>query len=365
MRDVALTLSGYYGARSTRLDPANQDSETMFVAAPIRRGTESIGVASISKPVTSVQPFREETRRWMRNLGWVFLAVLTAGAYFIVTHFSRPIRRLTSYALAVARGERAEAPTGGTAEVAALGEAFETMRDAVDGRSYVEQYVQTLTHEMKSPVAAIREAVELLREGEVPVKRRERFLANIQAEADRLQASIERLLALSALESKKTLEQPQPIDAADLIEEVCAQLQPGAEARSVKLEYEAGAPAIVKGEAYLLAAAVTNVVQNAVDFSAEKSAVRIRVARVEGNAEIIVEDEGPGIPEYALPRIFERFYSLQRPATGRKSSGLGLCFGQDWDGRLIYLAKNRRFTIGYMISGSEVITITLLRPRGV
>jgi two-component system sensor histidine kinase CreC len=327
-RDVSLTLAGQYGARTTRTDPAVEDSSVMFIAAPIRRSGEIIGVVSVSKPVTSHLPFREETRRWIRNLGWIFLTVVTAGAYFIVTHFSRPIRRLTAYAQAVTRGERASAPSGGTPEVATLGRAFEEMRRALDGRGYVENYVQTLTHEMKSPVAAIRGAAELLRENSMPPERREKFLGNIQAEADRLQASIDRLLALSALESRETLEKPELVPLAPLAVTVCEQFQPAAEARGLKLELTCTAQPTVRAELFLLEIAFNNLLQNAIDFSSAGHCIEVRLACSEDHqwAELIVEDEGPGIPDYALPRLFERFYSLQHPSTGRKSSGLGLCF---------------------------------------
>ena len=82
------------------------------------------------------------------------------------------------------------------------------------------------------------------------------------------------------------------------------------------------------GESFLLESALHNLLQNAIDFSPEGTAIRIRVApdAAAQHVEITVEDTGPGIPDYALPRLFERFYSLQRPDTGRKSSGLGLCF---------------------------------------
>lgn len=325
-RDVFFTLAGQYGARATRTNPDDEDTSIMFVAAPIRHGGEIVGVASVSKPITSVLSFRDETRVWIRNLGWVFLAVIAAGAYFIVTHFSRPIRRLTAYALAVARGERATPPHGGTPEIATLGRAFEEMRTALDGRSYVENYVQTLTHEMKSPVAAIRGAAELLREGSMPPEQREKFLGNIQAEARRLQASIDRLLALSALESRQALDRAEPVAIADLAEAVCAQLQPSAEAREVGITLTAASRPCVNGESFVLEMTLTNLLQNALDFSPSGGAIDVRISAEAERAEIVVEDEGPGIPDYALLRIFERFYSLQRPSSGRKSSGLGLCF---------------------------------------
>ena len=327
-RDVALTFVGEYGARTTRENPDDEKTSVMFVAAPIRHAGEIVGVASVSKPVSSVLPFREQTQRWIRNLSVGFLLAITAAAYFIVTHFSRPIRRLTAYAQAVTRGERVTAPMGGTPEIATLRRAFEEMRRALDGRGYVENYVQTLTHEMKSPVAAIRGAAELLREASMPPERRERFLGNIEAEADRLQASIDRLLALSALESRQTIEEPEPVQLAALTAAVCAQFQPAADARGVKLELACEAEPTVRGESFLLEIALNNLLQNALDFSPTGSRVNVRIARgsESGWAEVIVEDEGTGIPDYALPRVFERFYSLQHPATGRKSSGLGLCF---------------------------------------
>ena len=326
-RDVALTLAGGYGARSTQLDRADPDSSVMFVAAPIRRDGRIAGVVSVSKAQRSLFAFRDETRLWMRTLGLILFGVIAVGTYLVVTLFSRPIRRLTDYAHAVARGERVVPPHGGSPEAATLGRAFEEMRDALENRAYVENYVQTMTHEMKSPVAAIRGAAELLHE-DMPAERRGKFVANIQAEARRLQNIIDRLLALSALESRKKLEHPETVALADLARAVCAGLQPAAEARGLRLDLTCAGQPEVLGESFLLESALHNLLQNAIDFSPDGGAIRIHVASdaAAQEATISVEDEGPGIPDYALPRLFERFYSLQRPGTGRKSSGLGLCF---------------------------------------
>ena len=202
------------------------------------------------------------------------------------------------------------------------------MRDALEDRKYVETYVQTLTHEMKSPVAGIRGAVELLRE-EIPAEQREKFLGNIHAESRRLQTIIDRLLALSALEVRKSLEEPRPVSLSDLATGVCEQMRSAAESHGVMLQTSAvdDAPSIM-GEPFLLEIALTNLIQNAIDFSPRGGAIRASVESLEDrrHVTVTVEDEGPGIPDYALPRVFERFYSLQHPATGRKSSGLGLCF---------------------------------------
>ena len=326
-RDVALTLAGMYGARSTLVDPKDLESAVMYVGAPIRRDGRIAGVVSVSKPQRSFVAFRDKTRDWIRTVALIYFAAIAFAAYLVVRLFSRPIRRLTEYAHAVARGERVAPPQGGTGEAATLGRAFEEMRDALENRAYVENYVQTVTHEMKSPVAAIRGAAELLHE-EMPPERREKFVANIQAEARRLQNIIDRLLALSALESRKKLDPPTAVPLDELAHAVCAQLLPAAEAHGARIELACEGQPEVMGESFLLESALHNLLQNAIDFSPAGSAVRVCIA-VDAPAQqavITVDDEGPGIPEYALPRVFERFYSLQRPGTGRKSSGLGLCF---------------------------------------
>src|SRR5688572_21147443 len=134
------------------------------------------------------------------------------------------------------------------------------------------------------------------------------------------------MLALSALESRRALDEPAPVALAALATAVCAQFQPAAEARDLQLERTCNADPVVRGESFLLEIALTNLLQNAIDFSAPGGRIRVTVSAVGEHAELTVEDEGTGIPDYASSRIFERFYSLQHPATGRKSSGLGLCF---------------------------------------
>lgn len=325
-RDVRLTLAGQYGARSTRSDDRDDNSSVMFVGAPIRERGEIVGVVSVSKPQASMFAFMAGTRNWIRRLTLAFFLAVSVGAVLVTTLFSRPIQQLTQYARAISRGERVPPPRFNAPEVRTLAHAFEEMRDALEDRKYVETYVQTLTHEMKSPVAAIHGAAELLHE-EMPPERRARFHANIQPEARRLQNIIDRLLALAAIESRKALERPGPVAFAELATTVCAQLEAAAEARGVRFEIVRHADPTVLGEPFLLEIALTNLLQNAIEFSPPGAFVQLEIRIDEGrSAELSVLNSGPSIPDYALPRLFERFYSLQRPATGRKSSGLGLCF---------------------------------------
>jgi two-component system sensor histidine kinase CreC len=326
MRDVALTLAGKYGARSTRLRKEDDDSSIMYVAAPVYFEGEVVGVVSVAKPQRAVFEFRDETRQWlMRRMGMISLAMIL-GAFLLSRWVARPVERLTDHARAIARGERPSLPRLGGREMKTLGHAFESMRDELEGKAYVESYVQGLTHEMKSPLAAIRGAVELLEEG-VPEVRRVRFLANIREESLRLQQLVVRLLDLVALEKRKGLEDAVEVDMVELVEGCLVHLEGGFGGKQVRVlrGWEVGLRVTVLGEPFLLEMAVMNVLQNALDFSPVGGCVKLGLSAEAGAVLLSVEDEGPGLPDYARGRVFERFYSLPRPDSGRKSSGLGLC----------------------------------------
>ncbi|QQL45032.1 two-component system sensor histidine kinase CreC [Sulfuriroseicoccus oceanibius] len=326
LRDVAFTLAGEYGARSSRLDESDLASSVMYVAAPIVSGGEIIGSLTVSKPQRSLLVFIEQTRKRIKALAWGGAVALLVLGWLLSRWVTHPLRVLTGHAEAVSRGERSAAPKMPGRHLRVLGDAVEDMREALDGRSYVESYVQTMTHEMKSPVAAIRGAVELL-DAELPPERRERLLANIRSESLRLQSLNDQLLALASLESRDSVECDEPVDLAKVVHRVVDHARPMDVAAGPRVVAECRGQAVVRGEEFLLEMALGNLVQNAVEFSPADGEVRVTVDGTdESEVRVIVEDEGAGIPEYAISRVFDRFYSLARPESGRKSSGLGLCF---------------------------------------
>lgn len=209
-----------------------------------------------------------------------------------------------------------------------LGETTEAMREALENRKYVESYVQSLTHEMKSPIAGIRAASELLHEN-LPPEKRTQFLDNIKNESLRLQNLVDQLLALSTLENRTQLGAPAKVSLLDLLQRVVKQHQSNTLDKGLRFKIDAAADVCVFGEEFLLETALNNLVQNAIDFSPPGGVIHLALTAAGGQVRIIIVDEGPGIPEYALTRIFDRFYSLPRPGSERKSSGLGLCFARE------------------------------------
>jgi two-component system sensor histidine kinase CreC len=243
------------------------------------------------------------------------------------------IRRLTRFADAVTAGERPAVPRLPGDELTQLAGALDTMRARLEGKAYVERYVQTLTHELKSPLAAIRGAAELLRRDMTP-EQRARFLDNIDLETGRLQHMSERLLHLAQVEQRRGLEERVQIPLAPLADELLAELAPRLTMAGVTAHNLVATDAAVPGERFLVRQALLNLLDNAIDFTPAGRALRIQTAAASttGGAPalaLIVRNEGEPIPDYALARVTERFYSLARPGTGRKSTGLGLNFVQE------------------------------------
>lgn len=329
--DVYRTLRGQYGARSTRDDPADDASTVMYVAAPIfdKRDGDArgriAGVLTVSKPNRSIQPFIARSQQVILRWGAVLLGSALLVGLLMAWWLSRQLAALRRYADAVSAGERASLPAA-AGEFADLGRALESMRAQLEGKQYVEHYVHTLTHELKSPLAAIRGAAELL-EGPLPEPDRLRFVANIGAQSRRMAEMVDRLLELAALEHRQRIAHTEWVGLQPLLDEAAEDAAPRAQAAQVALRVQvaAGLPPL-RGDPFLLRQLLANLLDNAIAFSERGAEVELRAGCADGRLWVEVADRGAGVPAFALARVFERFYSLPRPHGGLRSSGLGLNF---------------------------------------
>lgn len=327
-RDVYLTLRGKYGARSTRLRESDETSSVLHVAAPIGDPAKPFGVLTVYKKQSDALPIirRRVSEIWW-GTGLVGGGILFCVAVIFVWQYL-PISRLTEYARDIEQGKRRPLPYLGLGkEVNTLARALESMRESLEGRRFAERYVQTLTHEMKSPLAGIRGAAELLhQDGNVMSEEdRQRFLNNISAETLRADRLLGRLLELSVMEGKTKLDATEVIDLRILVERVSEELKAMADLAAVRLKVqEPHTQMMVSGDAFMLKAALTNLLENAIDYSPAGEVVRVSLDSVGDNHRVIIEDHGEGIPEYAREKVFDRFFSLRHLRTGRKGTGLGL-----------------------------------------
>ncbi len=327
--DVLLTLNGSYGARSTRTNPADPTTSTIYVAAPILHNEHIIGVVSVGKPKDNVSFFIDIAKR-----KFILVAVLTGISaiclgILLSSWISNPVKKLSQHIQKIKSGEKSRLSHLGSSEIAVLGSALEEMREELEGKQYIEKYVQTLTHEIKSPITAIKGASELLT-GRLPEEKKQLFLKNIGIEAERLQSLVERLLQLSALERKSHIESLKPFDFAELIQDLQKSFATQLHEKQIRLTLQGKPLPKRNGDPFLIRQAMANVLQNSISFSSPSSCIELTSAMDDDkNISITIRDFGPGIPEYAREKIFQRFYSLERPDTGKKSTGLGLPFVQE------------------------------------
>ncbi|WP_438282892.1 two-component system sensor histidine kinase CreC [Pseudomonas alabamensis] len=322
--DVYLTLRGQYGARSTRSVEADESTSVMHVAAPILDEGRIIGVVTVAKPNSSLQPYidRSERRLLTLGLGVIVMGLLVGAA--LSWWLARALRKLARYAQAVSEGERAALPFYKGGELAHLAGAVERMRTQLEGKAYVERYVHTLTHELKSPLAAIRGAAELL-QGEMPAGQRAKFAANVERESERVQQMIERLLNLAKVEQMQALDDEQHVDIAALVDELL--MAQASRLAAADIQVRQGLPMRrVLCDPFLMRQALANLLDNALDFTPPGGALTFDLTHEGERMALSVFNQGEAIPDYAIGRVAERFYSLPRPGSGRKSTGLGLNF---------------------------------------
>jgi two-component system sensor histidine kinase CreC len=325
-RDVLLALRGQYGARSTPDVEDDPRTTVMYVSAPVYWRSDVVGTVSVGKPVESFGQFVEAARRKTLYVGLFSVVAVLLLAVIVSVWLVRPFGLISDYVRYVRAQRRISLPRLGRRALGVIGAAYEEMRDALAGRNYVADYVQTLTHEVKSPLSAIRGAAELLQEPGMPAEQRQKFLGNIMRETERIQEMVDRMMELTALETRRSLEHVESIPLKPLLEEAVTAAADAGAPRQVRVRLEVPEDATVEGDAFLLRRAVSNLLDNAIDFSPADSEVHVRLERTRRSALIRVQDQGPGIPEYAVEKVFEKFYSLARPHNRKKSTGLGLSF---------------------------------------
>jgi two-component system, OmpR family, sensor histidine kinase CreC len=325
--DVSRTLAGRYGARATRELAQDDNTSSMYVAAPVKQGERIIGVLTVAKPVRTVEPFVERAQREILVKGGWLMGLSLAVGIAVTAWVVGSVRQLRNYAQRVQLGEPPAAPVL-SGELGDLARAIEVMQQRLQGREHVDQVVRALTHELKSPLAAIGGAAELLAD-DLPAADRQAFAGQIGDQTKRMQALVERMLELSTLEHRRVLDASQTVPLMPCVQGAMNAAAARVAQRGITLARSGAEHVSVQGDAELIALALSNLFENAIDFSAAGQGVEVTVSSGAEEALVVVRDHGVGVPPYALARLGERFFSTPRPAAGpndlpRKGSGLGL-----------------------------------------
>jgi two-component system, OmpR family, sensor histidine kinase CreC len=304
----------------------------MYIAAPIKDGSTIIGSLTVAKSNRTVLPFIERAQNKIIRWGALLLALSLLIGTLFTWRFTSKINKLRDYALNISQGKKATPPTSSNDELTDLAKAMQTMRIELDGKQYVQENVQHLTHELKSPITAIQAAAELISPDMQPTDQAH-FLAQIKAQSSRVQTIIQNMLGLATLEHQQQLSQVSTVNLNDLIQTQIKHLRDKAHALGANIHAPSRASLQTQADEFLLGQAIYNLLENALDFSPPNSTINVNLVEENQQIHIQIKDQGEGIPDYALDKIFDKFYSLPRPASnknaGQKSTGLGLNFVQE------------------------------------
>jgi two-component system phosphate regulon sensor histidine kinase PhoR len=187
-------------------------------------------------------------------------------------------------------------------------------------------FVANVSHEIKTPLTAIKGFVETLQQGNVEkVHEKERFLGIIQKHVDRLNAIVEDLLALSRIEKEDESKEIkfEKVNLADVFNAAIQLCRPKAEEKKIRIDLDCEKNATAIFDPALIEQAVVNLLDNALKYSETQSTILVKSHQKNSEVIISVQDHGIGIAQKHLPRVFERFYRVDK-ARSRNMGGTGL-----------------------------------------
>jgi len=330
-RDVHLTLDGQYGARTSyrsRLHTEPDDPKVMIVAAPISYKGKTIGVLSVLKPIDSLEGHLLTETKQLQNYAFVLLGLALVLGYLLSLWFTHSLNKLAKYANSMAEGKKVKPPLMRDVRLAKLSDSISYMRSQLDGKEYVENYIHSLTHELKTPITSIRGAVELMTE-DMPVEDREHFLSNISTSNQRMSRLVDRMLSLAKLEGTSVLLSSEEFDLVPTIQRLVQERSPTIDERQLKINLPRQANFNCKADRVLISQAIANLLDNAIRFCFDAGQIDISLESLDGHTRISLFNQGDAIPDFALAKLYDRFFSLPPGNDSQavsKSTGLGLSF---------------------------------------
>jgi two-component system sensor histidine kinase CpxA len=252
---------------------------------------------------------------------FLVLALAVLLCYGFAHYLTAPVRRLRSAVDRLGRGDlAARAEESRKDELGELAASFNKMADHIQALLAAERRLLfDISHELRSPLARLSVAVELARTDDAGAPPLDR----IQKEADRLSSLIKQMLEVTRTESEPSRMKTQRVRLDELVEELVDDCSIEARGQGCGLDLKSQGPVTLDGDSELLRRAIENVMRNAIRYAPAKSQVEVALENGGGWAKIRVRDYGPGVPEDALPRLFDPFYRVGEDRD-RKSGGVGL-----------------------------------------
>ena len=256
---------------------------------------------------------------------YVFLISLFFGALGSY-RISRNIKRLDKYISNLFSGEDTTPPDLNI-QFKKLTLTLQNARGNVELKDAVEQYIDTLAHELRTPITGIQLTAETLL---TPMsdEERKRFINNILVSNKQMDKLVTRLLDLSRIERRESLMKPETLKILPIIENAikAPSRTQTISSKNINIALEIDRTITVFAEKILLEQAISNILNNALEFSPKGGTITFKASETNTAVSIIVLDDGPGMPPHVLRNLFTRFFSVSRPDSGNRGNGLGLRF---------------------------------------
>lgn len=333
--EVANALAAGRGTDIRRSDTTGQRLFylSLRVTAP---DTHTVHIVRLAMPLTTLESRIRDLQQALGIAFGVAFAVSVLLSFFIARGLTRPLSDIAAVARQLAGGSfERRIPAASNDEVGVLATTLNQMADQLDHditalrklETVRKDFVANVSHELRTPLTSIKGYVEALLEGAKDhPEEATRFLHIILKQSDRLNLILEDLLQLSQIESGRVQFRQDPVDLRGVVDRTLASIKPLAEKKqqTLSVAIPQDAPPVI-GDEDRLVQVLTNLLDNAVKYSPEGGTIDVTTRPVRGEAmiELTVADSGIGIPEADRPRVFERFYRVDK-ARSREMGGTGL-----------------------------------------
>ncbi|MCA9972010.1 MAG: HAMP domain-containing protein [Anaerolineales bacterium] len=283
---------------------------------------------------TAVAFFRQYFLRPLCGAGLLALLLSVLLAYWIAGTVSRPLRQLAGAATAVSQGQYDQPVTPeGPQEVRQLAASFNQMAAQVQRSQQAQRdFVANVSHDLKTPITSIHGWSQSLLDGTADTPETQQHAAGvIHAEAERMARMVTQLLDLARIESGQFTLVRDLVDLPALLRAALQALAPRAAEAGVQLTHDLPPAPPIAGDPDRLTQVFTNLLDNALTHTPRNGRVHLALAaQADGGVVVSVRDSGKGIPAAELPRVFERFYQVDKARSGaRRGAGLGLAIAKE------------------------------------
>lgn len=327
MRDIINTAMTT-GEQAQNITKTDDGKTVMAVAVPIIMKDKTLGVAYLYETLEDIDKIINYVKVNLfifSVLISILVGMLSMGVSLVLTS---PIDNFIGVAKEISKGNyKMRLPVHGRNELAEMAEAMNSMCQELENIDEThKKFISDVSHELKTPLATIKLICDsIVAANEPDIEMIQEFLSDLSNEVDRLTRIVERLLTLTKISREEEQPTLTPVDFNVMLNAIVSRLEPAAKAKHIMLFADLAVsdlpPVLIDYDR--IWEALYNITDNAIKYTPENGMVRLDLQSDAKELEIIISDNGPGIPESEREKIFDRFYRLDDSRT-RETGGTGL-----------------------------------------